>query len=57
MDRETVETVADFISGDSKISMVYKLQTENFLLESKGLKVVKEISHYMTQCCLITLHH
>ena len=37
--------------------MVYKLQTENFLLEPKGLKVVKEISHYMTQCCLIALHH
>lgn len=37
--------------------MVYKLQTENFLLEPKGLKVVKEISHYMTQCCLIALHY
>ena len=40
-----------------KVFMVYKLQTENFLLESKGLKVVKEISHYMTQCCLTALHH
>jgi len=37
--------------------MVYKFQTENFLLEPKGLKVVKEISYYMTQCYLITLHH